>query len=93
MIPCLGSVALYSKCPVGSSGTASPITQAGYSRCVLCVGCYTLLLQLSLDRCWQAMGGIYLGQSAARTGYDQGPPTSTLHGVSAVQSQGGDSLT
>ena len=37
------------------------------------------------------MGGIYLGQLAARIGCDHLPPTSTLHGGSAVQGQGGGS--
>ena len=37
MTSCLGSVAENSRCPVGSSGIALPVTQAGYSRCVFCV--------------------------------------------------------
>ena len=37
----------------------------------------------------RSMGGIYPGQSAARTGCDHWPPTSTICGGSAVQGQGG----
>ena len=37
----------------------------------------------------RTMGGIYPGQSAARTGCDHWPPNSALHGGSAVQGQGG----
>ena len=38
LTPYLGSVAWCSMCPVGSSGTASPITQAGYWRYTLQIG-------------------------------------------------------
>ena len=50
---------------------------------------YTLLLLLSLVAVGRSMGGIYPGQSAARTSYDHCPPTSALHGGSAVQGQVG----
>ena len=43
-------------CPVGSSGTASPITQAGYSRVLFIWAEYTFLLYLRLDCCWKVNG-------------------------------------
>ena len=50
---------------------------------------YTFLLELSLVASGRSMGGIYPGQSAARTGGDYLPPSSTFPGGSTVQRQGG----
>ena len=41
----------------------------------------------------RSMGGIYPGQSAARTGCDHWLRLSAIHGGSAVQGQGGGALT
>ena len=70
-----GRVALCSRCPVESSGTAFLITQLGHSRCAPPrVGCVYLPVVVSLNCCWH-ISGRYLppGQSAARTGCDHQP--------------------
>ena len=54
---------------------------------------YTLLFNWDLIAVGRLMGGIYPSQSAARTGCDHWPSTSVLCGGSAVQGQGGGTLT
>ena len=41
--PGLGRVDLYSRCPIGPSGTALSVTQADCSRCASCLGCVYFL--------------------------------------------------
>ena len=91
--PYLGSVASRSRCPIGSSGIDSPITQAWYSRCTLHEGLVhpPLLVEpwfLLADQ-WEGFTQASQLQGLAVTISS----TSALHGGSAMQGQGGGAPT
>ena len=88
MLYVLGRAALtlcLGKCSVGSSGTASPITQAGHSRCDICVGCVhpPLIIEprLLLAGQWEGFtrGSQLQGRAVTRQ------PTSVLQGGTGVE--------
>ena len=89
MSPKVGRVAWGSRYPIGSSGRASPIMQAGYSRCTLCVGCIhpPLVVEPWLLLAGQWEGFTQAGQLQGLA--DHWPPTSTLCGGSALQELAG----
>ena len=85
MSPGLDRVALYRRCPIGSSGTASPFTWAGHSGCTSHVVCvhHPLVVESWL---LLAFKDLPPGQLTIRTG-------SNYHGGSAVQGPTSQSMT
>lgn len=83
----LGRVVLCSRGFVGSSNTASPITQVGPTMCTLPLlwGCATILLYLILNCCWHVNEkDLFPSKSGAKTGCDHRPTDSNYCRISCV---------